>query len=73
MDFVHDSLESGRRIGTLNIVDDFTRECLAIQVDTSLSGVRVAHVLDAIGEVRSYPQTLVMDSGTELTGIAMVA
>ena len=73
MDFVHDSLESGRRIRTLNIVDDFTRECLAIQVDTSLSGVRVAHVLDAIGEVRGYPQTLVMDSGTELTGIAMVA
>lgn len=38
LDFVHDSLESGRRIRTLNIVDDFTRECLAIEVDTSLSG-----------------------------------
>jgi putative transposase len=44
LDFVHDSLESGRRIRTLNIVDDFTRECLAIEVDTSLSGVRVARV-----------------------------
>jgi len=71
LDFVHDSLESGRRIRTLNIVDDFTRECLAIEVDTSLSGVRVTRVLDAIGSVRGFPQTLVMDNGTELTGIAM--
>ncbi len=71
LDFVHDGLESGRRIRTLNIVDDFTRECLAIEVDTSLSGVRVARVLDAIGLVRGYPQTLVTDNGTELTGIAM--
>lgn len=71
LDFVHDSLESGRRIRTLNIVDDFTRECLAIEVDTSLSGVRVARVLDAIGNARGFPQTIVMDNGTELTGIAM--
>jgi putative transposase len=71
LDFVHDSLQSGRRIRTLNVVDDFTRECLAIEVDTSLSGVRVARVLDAVGEMRGYPKTLVMDNGTELTGIAM--
>ncbi len=56
LDFVHDTLESGRRIRTLNVVDDFTRECLAIEVDTSLSGLRVARVLDAIGEVRGYPK-----------------
>jgi putative transposase len=71
LDFVHDTLESGRRIRTLNIVDDFTRECLAIEVDTSLSGHRVARVLDAIGSVRGFPQTIVMDNGTELTSIAM--
>ncbi len=71
LDFVHDCLESGRRIRTLNVVDDFTRECLAIEVDTSLSGVRVARVLDSIASVRGYPQTLVMDNGTELTGVAM--
>ena len=71
LDFVHDTLESGRRIRTLNIVDDFTRECLAVEVDTSLSGHRVARVLDAIGSVRGYPQTIVMDNGTELTSIAM--
>jgi len=71
LDFVHDSLETGRRIRTLNIVDDFTRECLAIEVDTSLSGRRVARVLDTIGEIRGYPKTIVMDNGTELTSIAM--
>ena len=71
LDFVHDSLQTGRRIRTLNIVDDFTRECLAIEVDTSLSGGRVARVLDAIGSVRGFPQTIVMDNGTELTSLAM--
>ena len=54
-DFVHDCLESGRRIRTLNIVDDFTRECLAIEVDTSLSRVHVARVLDAIAARRGHP------------------
>ena len=71
LDFVHDCLESGRRIRTLNIVDDFTRECLPIEVDTSLSGFRVARVLDPIAARRPYPQTIVMDNGTELTAIAM--
>ena len=68
---MHDSLESGRRIRTLNIVEGFTRECLAIEVDTSLSGPRVARVLDQIAFTRGYPTTIVMDDGTELTGIAM--
>jgi transposase InsO family protein len=61
LDFVYDSLETGRRIRTLNIVDDYTRECLAIEVDTSLCGRRVARVLDAMGAVRGYPRTIVMD------------
>jgi putative transposase len=72
LDFVHDMLDSGRRIRTLNIVDDFTRECLAIEVDTSLSGRRVARTLDAIAAVRGYPETLVMDNGTELTSVVML-
>ncbi len=62
LDFVHDTLGNGRKIRTLNIVDDFTRECLAIEVDTSLSGIRVARVLDAIGRVRGYPRSIVMDN-----------
>ena len=46
MDFVADSLANGRRIRVLTVVDDFTRECLATEVDTSLPGLRVARVLE---------------------------
>src|ERR1700733_6501686 len=71
LDFAQDTLESGRRIRTPNINDDFTRECIAIEVDTFPPGHRPGRVLDAIGSVRGYPQTIVMDSGTELTNLAM--
>ena len=46
VDFMTDALSSGRRFRTLNIVDDYTRECLAIEVDTSLGGMRVVRVLE---------------------------
>jgi hypothetical protein len=69
---MHDTLRSGRKIRTLNVVDDFTRECLAIEVDTSISGHRVARVLDTIAEHRGYPETIVMDNGAELTSLAML-
>ncbi len=72
LDFVHDTLRSGRRIRALTIVDDFSRESLAIEVDTSLSGSRVTRVLEAIANVRGYPETLVLDNGTELTSLAML-
>ncbi len=62
LDFMHDTLSSGRRIRTLNIVDDFSRECLAIEVDTSLSGQRVVRTLDVIADVRGYPETIVLDN-----------
>ena len=73
LDFVHDTLRTGRTIRTLNVIDNFTRECLAIEVDTSLPGTRVARVLDAIADGRGYPETIVMDNGTELTSLAMLA
>lgn len=72
LDFMHDTLRTGRKIRTLNVVDDFTRECLAIEVDTSISGHRVARILDVIADHRGYPETLVMDNGTELTSLAML-
>jgi putative transposase len=72
LDFVHDTLASGRRIRALTIVDDFTHESLAIEVDTSLSGDRVVRVLQMLGEIRGLPSTIVMDNGTELTSIAML-
>ena len=62
LDFVSDTLISSRRIRILAIVDDFTRERLALVVDTSLSGARVARELDAIIAVRDKPQMIVSDN-----------
>jgi transposase InsO family protein len=55
MDFMSDTLASGRTLRTLNVVDDFTRECLAIEVDTSLSGRRVTRVLERLLQRRGRP------------------
>ncbi|GAC1417940.1 MAG: hypothetical protein NVSMB64_27690 [Candidatus Velthaea sp.] len=62
-----------RRIRALTIVDDFSRESLAIEVDTSISGTRMTHVLDRVADERGYPKTIVMDNGTEMTSLAMLA
>ena len=71
LDFVHDRLANGRALRMLNIVDDHTRECLWIEVDTSLSGHRVARVLDHLVELRGRPQTLLTDNGPEFAGLAL--
>lgn len=72
LDFVHDQLWWGRRLRTLNVLDVCTREALGIEVDTSLSGVRVGRVLDRIIAERSQaPRTIIMDNGPELTSKAL--
>ncbi len=74
LDFVSDSFTDGRRFRILAVVDDFTRECLALVADTSLSGDRVARELDAvIARRRAKPRTCVSDNGTELTSMAILA
>jgi putative transposase len=73
MDFVADSLASGRRIRVLTVVDDFTRECLATEVDTSLPGLRVARVLDRLAAHRGLPETITVDNGPEFAGRALDA
>ena len=73
LDFVADTLDSGRRFRILTLVDDFTRECLGLVVDTSLTGLRVARELDRIAELRGYPGMIVSDNGTELTSNAILA
>lgn len=73
LDFVSDALRDGRRFRVLGIVDDFTRECLALVVDTSLSGARVARELDRLIDVRGKPASIVSDNGTELTSRAMLS
>jgi putative transposase len=72
LDFVSDALEDGRRSRVLCVIDDFSRECLAAVVDTSLSGARVARELDRIAEARGYPCMVVSDDGTEPTSNAML-
>jgi len=71
MDFITDALSDGRKFRTLNIVDDFNRECLAAEVDTSLTGARVVRVLERLRELRGLPQILVMDNGPEFAGRAV--
>jgi len=71
MDFMSDVLANGRRIRTLNIVDDTTRECLAIEVDTSISGLRVGRVLTGIALFRPLPKQIVVDNGPEFTSRAL--
>jgi len=68
MDFVHDRLINGRWFRSLTIVDDFTRECLAIEVDTSLSGARVVEVLTQLAQGRPLARTIVVDNGPEFAG-----
>ena len=68
MDFVTDSVVTGRRFRALAIVDDYSRECPAIEVDTSLGGARVVGVLDRLAEMRGLPEVITVDNGPEFAG-----
>lgn len=68
MDFVHDALAGGRRLRCLNIVDDYTRESLAIEVDHSLPARRVENVLNRLAYTRGLPEAIVIDNGPEFAG-----
>jgi len=67
MDFAADSIVTGRRFRALVIVDDYSRECPAIEVDTSLGGRRVVQVLERLAEIRGLPKVITMDNGPEFT------
>jgi len=71
VDFVSDQLASGRRFRVLNVVDDYSRECLGQIVDASISGARLGRFLDEIARHRGYPGSVVCDNGPELTSKAM--
>jgi putative transposase len=73
LDFVMDTLVSGRRFRILTLVDDCTRECLGLVADTSLTAPRVVRELDRIIETRSCPRMIVSDNGTEFTSNAVLA
>ena len=72
LDFQSDALADGRRFRIFAVVDDFTRECLALVADTSLPSPRVVRELDAIVTVRGRPAMCVSDNGTELTSRAIL-
>lgn len=71
IDFVLDVLSNGRRIRTLNIVDDCSRECPAIEIVTSLTGMWVVRVLERLSYIRKLPRAIVVDNGSELVSKAL--
>ena len=73
LDFMSDALTDGRAYRTLNVIDDFNREGLAVEVDHSLPSGRVTRVLDQVAEERGYPRKLRSDNGPELVGKVMTA
>ena len=73
LDFVSDQLTDGRRFRVLTVVDDCTRECLALVADTSLLGRRVARALSQLTLQRGTPQMIVSDNGTEFTSNAILS
>ena len=68
MDFVQDALQDGRKFRALTVVDDFSRECPTIEIDTSIGGFRVARVLDRLSESRGLPESITVDNGPEFAG-----
>ena len=71
MDFVHDYLADRRKLSTFNVVDAFTRECLAIEVDTSLPARRVVAVLDKLVWLNGLPESLLVDNGPEFISVVL--
>lgn len=71
MDFMSDSFASGRRFRCFNLIDCFTRECLVIEVSTSIGGKRVAEILDRVIDFRGKPETILSDNGPEFISGAM--
>jgi putative transposase len=71
MDFATDTIVTGRRFRALAVIDDYSRECPAIEVDTSLGGVRVVDVLDRLADTRGLPEVITLDNGPEFAGRAL--
>jgi putative transposase len=73
MDFVSDKLADGRSFRILTVVDQFTRECVALEADRSMTGRKVAEVLEGVREERSLPESITVDNGSEFSGRALEA
>ena len=73
MDFMQDALHDGRRFRVLPIIDTYTKECLRIEVNTSIRGERVTEVLSQIAALRGLPENIIVDNGPEFISNAMDA
>jgi putative transposase len=73
MDFMRDNLASGRSIKVLSVVDEYSRKCFRIEVDTSINGVRVARILSEISQTEGLPEVIIIDNGPEFISKALDA
>jgi putative transposase len=71
MDFVSDSLGNGRRIKLLTVIDNYSRHCHRIEVDTSIGGERVTRILNEIAQAEGLPESITVDNGPEFIGNAL--
>jgi len=72
-DFVSDALYAGKRFRTFNVIDDFNRECLAVEIDTSITGKRLIRVFERLRSERGLPHVLRTDNGPEFLNSEFVA
>ena len=72
MDFVSDALATGRALRTFTLIDSYTKECLAIEVNTGISSRQVTRVLERVIEERGVPGCLRCDNGPEFTSLYFV-
>src|SRR5208282_6722525 len=73
VDFIHDALSDGRRFRALTVIDEYSRECLAIEVGAALPGERVSQVLQRLCDLRAAPSIIRSDNGPEFRGRVMDA
>lgn len=71
MDFVSDRSHTGRRFRVFTLLDEVTRECLALEVDSSIAGSAVGRFLEKVGMFRGYPKEILRDNSSEFTSNAM--
>lgn len=72
MDFMHDTLYKGKKFRTFNVIDEGVRECLAIEIDTSLSAERVVRILERLKDSRGLPEKIRVDNGPEFTSALLM-
>ena len=70
-DFVFDEAVSGRKLKMLTLIDEYTRECLAVEVDTSITSLKVRQILEKVCIKRGFPKAIRSDNGSEFIGQAV--